>query len=366
MKSNIYQKIKQSPTNKLAFIDVDNTLTANPWDTNEKDLLDVKLTNQAIELLQKKGYCCILNTSRTEEMCMSSTQYGLSQQNFNFKRPPPQIGITPDGKQSYVKPENFYPNKLLNLPIIISSSGAKISVLQKEGGYKEDTNFYPDSFPDPYTWRKEIIIWLSKINLFVPFSYSPIDSETLFFEHKTDVFPPDYRVQLSFTSQNDMMLLSKHIKKMDGLYLTNDSEPDKHIFTAYITPKNGKIDAVDHIIHNLQKSETEIEIFIIGDSLPDLEVGIQTNPVSKMHITFLLVGGSKLTPYLLDKEKNIFAGINLTSIKKKLSPSKQTGFYTFTDLKTKHKRNIIIADEAFPQTVGPKSIVEFIKKNRYN
>jgi len=316
MSQSIYQYVRTIASQKLAFIDVDGTLTANPWDTNEKDLLDKDLTNQAIIRLQNKGFTCILNTSRTVEMCMSEALYFLSKKNFGFARPQPHMGIDNNQKHFYVKPEDCVPTKILDLPIIISASGARIDVLQKDGGYSQDHSFYPKDFPDLILWKKKISSFLSTLN--IPFLYSPIDSESNYTEGITDIFPAEYRIQLSFPTQ------------IDGLYLTDDSNPDKNIFLAYLTPKNGKIDAVNHVISNLGKENPEI--LIIGDSLPDLEVGLKIKVPPHAKITCLIVGGSRLhyTP------------------------------------KSDFQRKVIIGDMAFPQSIGPKSIVEFIKNNKYN
>jgi len=338
--SNIFQNIQQqSPANKLAFIDVDHTLTANPWETEEKDLLDSRLTNQAMALLKKAGYCCILNTSRTEEMCMSSKQYMLSKQYYHFKRPAPQIGMGRDGRRFYIKPEDFYPINFLDLPIIISSSGAKISVLQNEGGYREDTDFYPAHFPSLAVWREKTISILHSFNL--PFRLSPIESTHNYYQHVTDVFPPDYRIQLYFRSLHELIQFTQKIKSQkNNFFLTNDSDPEKQLYTLYITPKKGKYEVIEHIVNKINISE----ILIIGDSLPDLEAGLHTySPEIKK--TFLLVGGSRLTSYLIDAHKTSFAGINLNVIKKQLSS---------------FKNKYIIGDLAFPKAIGPRSIIEFL------
>ncbi len=328
MTQSIYQYVRSIASKKLAFIDVDGTLTANPGDTNEKDLLDKDLTNQAIADLQKKGFTCMLNTSRTAEMCMSEAQYVLSKKNFGFSRPQPHMGIDKNKKHFYVKPEDYFPKKILDLPIIISSSGACINVLQENGGYAADEGFYLNDFPDPRIWRKNITSYLSGLNIL--FSYGHIEKEVTYQENETEIFPADYRIQLIFTSYKNILLLSKSIKEKGNLYFTNDSNPKKNLFMGYITPKRGKVDAVNHVISSLQRPLAEI--LIIGDSPPDLEVGLKMRTPPGAKITCLIVGGSSLR----------------------------------NTIKINVKRKIIMGDIAFPQAIGPKSIVEFIKSNRYN
>ena len=328
MSQSIYQYARSIASNKLAFIDLDGTLTSHPWDTNEKDLLDKDLTNQAIDMLQSKEYVCILGTSRTAEMCMSETQYVLSKKNYGFSRPQPHMGLDDNNKHFYVKPESYVPQKILDLPIIISASGARIDLLQKDGGYVQDQSFYPPDFPGPAAWRGKVMSFLSTLS--IPFSYSPIDSEINYQNGITDIFPAEYRIQLSFPTQSELLRLSDEIKKIDDLYLTDDSNPDKNIFMAYLMPKNGKIDAVNHVMSNLQKENAEI--LIIGDSLPDLEVGLKMTVTPGGKITCFIVGGSRL----------------------RYAP------------KTNVNRKIIMGDSAFLQAIGPKSIVEFIKRSKYN
>ena len=125
------------------------------------------------------------------------------------------------------------------------------------------------------------------------------------------------------------MLLSKSIKEKGNLYFTNDSNPKKSIYGLYHA-KRGKVDAVNHVISSLQRPLAEI--LIIGDSPPDLEVGLKMRTPPGAKITCLIVGGSSLR----------------------------------NTIKINVKRKIIMGDIAFPQAIGPKSIVEFIKSNRYN
>jgi hydroxymethylpyrimidine pyrophosphatase-like HAD family hydrolase len=346
--------------NKIAFIDVDGTLNAHPWDTNEKKLLNKKLTNSTISLLKKKGYICVLATSRTEEMCMSSKNFSLSKRKFNFRRPLPHIGRKPDGTRFYIRPETFYPIKMLDPLIMITSSGAKILVLQKGGGYIEDKAFYESSFPSPLQWRKQIMNLLLKLQPKFQFSFSSIEEEKHYFKYKTDVYPPDYRIQIIFPSKTKLQTFSHHIKKNKGIFFVNDSNPLKNKFTGYVMPKNGKTDAINYVINKITEKQKKYKIIIIGDSFTDLQSATPIDNKKNLEITFLLVGGSRLTPFLLNKKNNDFAGTDISFIKNNLFPCKKKGFYVFVG-KNKEKRKIIIADEAFPETLGPESIIEFLK-----
>lgn len=348
MSQSIYQYIKTLPSEKIAYIDIDGTLTANPWDTAEKDLLDKDLTNQAIHALQKRGYLCILNTSRTAEMCMSEKQFHLSKRRYGFSRPEPHMGRENE-ERIYIKQEDFFPTGILDLPIIISSSGAQVSVLQNEGGYINDIDFYPEGFSTPSEWRSDIMILLSSFR--TPFTLGEIELEKSYTDGITDIFPADYRIQLIFSSCEELNRFSKEVHKQRGLHITNDSNPDKNMYSAYITPKNGKIDAIEYVLSNFDKPPNEI--LIMGDSLPDLEAGLHVNGPYGSYISFFLVGGSRLYPYLADKDKNTFAGVSL-SIAKNLISSPPVD------------RRIVLSDALFPGSVGPRSIVEFLGEKDYN
>lgn len=330
MNQSIYEYVKTFTSRKLVFIDVDHTLTANPWDTQEKDLLDRDLTNKAIEKLQEQNYFCIITTSRTPEMCMSEAQYELSKRKYDFIRPQPHMGIDNNGKRFYIKPEEFFPEKILDLPIIISSSGACIHVLQENGGYAIDRDFYPQDFPDPAIWRKNTTSYLSGLN--IPFLFGHIENADAYQKKEAEIFPADYRIQLIFTSYKNMLLLSGSIKEKNGLYFTDDSNPGKNIYMGYITPKNGKIDAIEHVIKNLEKSR--VEALIIGDSIPDLEAGLKVKTEENSRITFFLVGGSRLSSNPL--------------------PASTAS------------RKIVNGNILFPGAIGPRSIVEFLSKKDYN
>lgn len=349
MSQSIYQYVNTLAQNKTAFIDIDGTLTSNPWDTNEKDLLDKELTNQAIQELQKQGYLCILSTSRTAEMCMSEKQYQLSKKRLGFSRPEPHMGRGENNKRIYIKQEDFFPTGILNLPIIISSSGAQISVLQNGGGYINDVDFYPVDFPSPSVWRSDTLILLSSFT--TPFVLGEIELEKSYMNGETEIFPADYRIQLIFSSCEELSRFSKEIHKQRGLHITNDSNPDKNLYSAYVTPKNGKIEAIEYILSTFDKPPAEV--LIMGDSLPDLEAGLHVSGSYGSHISFFLVGGSRLYPYLVDKDKNTFAEVSLSTAKNIISSPPI-------------ERRIVLADALFPGSIGPRSIVEFLDKKRYN
>ena len=349
MSQTLYQYAQTLSKNRFAFIDIDGTLTVNPWETKEKDFLDPNLTNQAIKDLQDKGFMCILSTSRTAEMCMTEECYSLTKNLHGFHRPPPHMGRREDGSRFYRSPGEVFPLKMLDQPIIISESGTCISVLQNDGGYAIDRSFHGESFPSSSQWKKEVESFLSTLS--TPYSHASIDSEEAYMRGETDIFPADYRAQLSFPTQKDMQDLAKKVREKEGLCFTNDSNPDLGTFMGYVTPNRGKTDAVNHVLKNLQ--EQSAEVLIVGDSFPDLQAGLNVQAENGTRIAFFLVGGSRLFSYLSEAERVTFAGDDLTEFKKLI-------------LNPTELRKIELGDRLFPGSVGPRSIVEFLTQKSYN
>jgi len=346
----MHYRNSQLSFSKLAFVDIDNTLTGDGSGTgNPKSIMKVR------ELLKKNHYLYCPTTSRTEEMMMSQKSYQLSKKIYDFKRPEPKL--------------IFEPPAILDGEIIISSSGSKIFVKQTNNAYQEDICFYNKDFPDPQTWRNTITTQINSINgIKKVFKLSPIEYIEQYVDGTSNAYPPDYRIQLNFTSVNDKLFFIRKLYKIkqsskdisiNKLYLTDDSNPEKNKFSLYLTPKKGKIDAVNHVIKHLQTDLkiTILELLFVGDSWPDLQLGL-FGATKIANATFLLIGGSRLTKYLINPEKTEFAGEPLLEIKNNLIPSQQKGVYYYKG--KRYKRKIILGDIIDPGKIGPDSMIEFL------
>ena len=357
-------------SNKIVFCDIDFTLVANPWETTNKIFQDKKLINLVRKSFEKSGFVFITSTSRTEEMMMTPAAFQLSVEKYNFKRPYPRFYT-----------DNVIPTGILDPDIIISSSGAKISVKQKNKGYATDYAFYANDFPDPVSWRKIVFLYLQSFQSKITFKFAEIEFEKNFQKRLADIYPADYRIQLNFSAKEQLvMFLEKFMEKkslandpaISGLTLTIDSFPQQNKHVVYITPKKGKTDAMSRVTKSLsmqwQIPEKEMEILVVGDSYIDFEAGLSIDDSKYKQAVLFLVGGSRLFPYLTQKDENDFGGIDLSSIKTlmKRDLSQSKGIYQYNKPGTKGKVNIILADEAFPQSVGPKSIIEFFHSKLYN
>lgn len=357
------QNLLLNSMSKFAFIDIDNTLTGNGSGTgNHQSIMKVR------QLLKKNQYLYCPTTSRTEEMMMSKKTYEQSKKLFSFKRQLPKLFFV-QGLYFYKDPLLFEPPGILDGDIIISSSGSKILVKQNNNAYEEDICYFNTDFPEPKIWRETVTAQINNINSLRNIAnLSYIEDVNLYINGTNNVYPPDYRIQLFFTSiENKFFFISEllKIKKLSNnisistLHITDDSNPEKNKFSIYLTPKNGKIDAVNHAIKHLQTdlNITKPELLIVGDSWPDLEMGL-FSATNIINATFFLVGGSRLSNYIVNPQKTSFAGESLIKIKQNLIPSNDKGIYCYKG--NGYKRKVVIGDDVFPGKTGPESIIEFL------
>src|SRR5258708_2393989 len=152
--SNIYKyskaldilkkNLKEDKKLRLAFLDIDSTMTGNKETTN--------LVRRALTTL---GYVVIFVTSRTEEMLMTKRAY-QSSLSLGFSRPQPKLGKLKN-QRYYLPPEEVEPWGILDPEIIAGASGTKILVAQLLGGYKEDKNYAEHLYESPDKWKKEVL-----------------------------------------------------------------------------------------------------------------------------------------------------------------------------------------------------------------
>lgn len=358
-----YQKLRLSPVSKFAFIDIDNTLTGNGSSIGNPQLI-----MQVRKLLEKQNYLFCPTTSRTEEMMMSQETYEQSKKIFSFERPLPKLFFD-QGLYYYKDPLLVEPPGILDGDIIISSSGSKIFVNQTNNAYQEDICFYDKAFPDPQTWRNTVTTQINNSNNVKNIvKLSNIEDANRYSNGTNNVYPPDYRIQLFFTNiENKLFFISQLLKikkfskdaSINTLHITDDSNPNKNKISVYLTPKNGKVDAVNHVMEHLQAdlNITAPELLFIGDSWPDLEMGL-FSATDIPNVTFFLVGGSRLTDFITNPQDTSFAGEPLTKIKQDFIQTNDKGVYYYKG--NGYERKVVIGDIIFPGKVGPDSIIEFL------
>lgn len=355
---------------RIAFFDIDSTITG---DRNKMDQIRQKL--------EDNGYVVAFVTSRTEEMIMTKEEQKKSP---TLKRPTAQLGKDEQGKRVAVDPRDVEPKGLLDPDIIAGATGSRVLIKQKNGGYQVDNNFEVQMKAESKTWRKGVMSLLDYINKEKHLCQAiPIEYEENFAKKETDVFPPDFRIQVNFpdlsVKQEFMQRIQqfKLSKKLDllsqgleasavenilNIRITDDSKPSENRFSAYLTPTRGyKARAEEEIVKNVCQQmdikREDLELLIAGDSFPDLGMGLYGG--INTQATFILANGSRLTKPLLEKEIKEFSGVGLTEIKNRLNQI-SPGSYEFKPPLFK-PRKVVICDEAYPGMSNQDSILAFLQ-----
>lgn len=458
------RKVKDQPI-RIAFLDIDSTLTGNPAEA-------IKVR----ELLDRQGYTTVFITSRTEEMVMGKDEFTASHE---MQRPAPHLGVNPDGKRVTTFPDEIAEFAgLYNGDIIVGTTGSQIYIHQNgentnPGGYKQDKDYDHLQQRELSEWRqhtipivKEIIQGIDSNGTIV--SLSPIEDPSNFQKGITDVAPPETRIQVNFESSNGEKVIRStgsseggqnvakdvaktpfakmqefqkrfedlkdgpkayrdeqqiflaqmekefdavrkggnperyklvkleasdryrtfiqalkekyHVdsqlqKHLQNIRLTNDSNPEKGRFGLYITPNKGyKARSVEniiqHVIQEVNIPKDQVETLIVGDSFPDVNMGLYGGTGTKS--TFLLVGGSRLKPVFTDYAVHEFAGVKMDAIKKRLTPIAdeknhypKLGYYNFNAPLIDQlggNRTVILGEDAFPGTIGPQTLHAYLEQ----
>lgn len=352
---------------KIAFLDIDSTMTGNQ-----------KITDQTRTHLENLGYSVVFVTTRTEELVMSGKAYEKSVRQYGFQRPRPHLGFA-KGKRCYLDPSLLSPAGLLDPDIIAGSTGTQILIRQKNGGFCPLLSYEKSFGQKPQEWRKGVLSALSDLGILQKASLSPLDLPANYRLGVTDVFMPKYRIILTcenlkqkreVINQLTNAILDQNIsqsvkKQLANLQVIDDSHPKKGKYALYLTPKNAsKLKAVEWILsalcHSLKAERREFDLLIAGDSFPDLEMGLFGGRGAKT--TFLLVGGSRMTDAVFAKQTEPeFTGDVLEKARCELQ-AETTGFYKF-NLNLAFERQIIIADQAYRGKVGVESLFYFLESH---
>jgi hypothetical protein len=276
------------------------------------------------------------------------------------------MGTDEKGKRLYIPPEQAEPEGILDPDIVAGSSGTAIYVKQVNSGYIKDSSYHDSIKLSPAYWRQEVLKTIQSIPINV--EINDIEYAENYEKNVTDVYPPDYRVEVHLSNEKIKSSFVKQFmelssKKKLNLQLVDDSFPKMQKFSVYISPASlSKHQAVNWVINSLCSElailHASLNVFIFGDSFPDLKMGLQS--AAQSPTTFLLVGGSPLSKYLTDDSKT-FANENLQEIKRNVIPTKIKGFYQYT-IPHQQPKTMIIGDQAFPGTIGPETILAYLKQ----
>lgn len=391
--SRLKERQKEGLPLRIAFLDIDSTLTGNP-----------KEARKVRKLLEEKGYAVVFVTSRTEEMVMSKAEFQASE-DIKTQRSAPHLAWR-NGKRvvGYAdEVEGF--EGLYDGDVIAGTTGSEIYILEKSengkpGGYKQDKDYDRLQQRDLGQWRQ---LTLPKVEQIIQkidpdgkiASLASIEEAVKFKEGETDVAPPNTRIQVNFEAPTSekiirgtgsteggsnvtveasktpfamMQEFQRHFQELEDMQnvrLTDDSNPEKGRFAWYITPNKGyKARAAEYIIQQivaeLNVTRGEIETLMVGDSFPDVNMGLYGGTGTKA--TFLIVGGSRLKQVFTNPSINEFSGVKMGAIKRRLTPTpKQAGYYEFK-APILGSRTVIVGDKAFPRTIGPETLSAYLEK----
>lgn len=345
---------------RIAFLDVDATMTGPEEKTNEARLL-----------LEKLGFAIVYVTARTEEMLLSERQYKLSV-GLGFTRPHPRMHLK-DGKRHYRPPEDHEPSGIIDPDCVAGSSGTQIILRQTNGGFLEDKEYTGSFQEDSSTWREKVYRVLTHIaGEETLWRFDTVDNPENYYNRKSSVFPPYFRITLEFDSlkkEKYFLQKIKEIKKnkdsliytdLSNIRITDDSYPANNYFSLHLTPRNGsKALAVDRIISGvcsiLEVKRSDVTLLIAGDSFPDLEMGILGGKGA--NVTFLLSGGSRLTRAITTEDTQEFATEELIELKKHIAHLQKVHKLT-TEIIT--PRTVIIGDQQFEGVREVETILSYL------
>lgn len=366
--SDLIEKVRK--TKKIAFIDIDSTITGDP----EVQLL-------ARQKLEEAGFAVVFVTARTYEMQISDEE---RQKSPDLVRPPAQMAKDHEsGKLTTVDPQSLAGMKgLLDPDVIVDSTGAHIAIHQTEGGYQADQNYIEKMKMESAEWRNFSQRLIDVINAEKEVcKVKPFEKVGAYEAGETDVYLPDFRMQVEFldlekkqtfiAKLKELMLQSRETItsqydenfyiQLHHLRLTDDSKPASDQYSLYLMPKFGtKQRSVEEVVKVVTEESNipreELELLIAGDGFPDLAMGLYGGLNTKA--TFLVVGGSRLNSALTEPDINEFAGEGVKSIKNRMVAQGE-GVYSFKP-PLYQERQIVIGDQAFPNTKAPETIIAYL------
>lgn len=338
----IKKRKKANKALKIAFLDIDLTMTGSP-----------KTTNATRKILEIQGYAVAYVTSRTAEMLMTNKSYKLSKKH-GFSRPQPKLGRMKD-KYINLPIESIEPEGLLNPDVIAGTTGAHIMLKQTDGSFITDQSYINEHIMvNAQDWRKEMLEYISEFNKDgVKAFFELYEDPQNYINGLTNIHMPDYRIVLKFQSNQHKRNFRSYIHKIRtslntplNLRLIDDSNPEKEQHILALTPKNAsKTYAVDHIIDQIVLHTgvelSELNVLIAGDSFPDLEMGFKSANGTK--VTFLLVGGSRLSHALTCIDKHEAYDDLIGEVKQCMHALTNKGYYRHHDHTNRH---FIVCDEA--------------------
>ncbi len=373
----LLEKRREGNPLRIAFWDIDSTITHE----------DSKVTAKLMREASNKGFVVIFVTSRTEEMTMSDEARKKSKDMY---RPEPHMQKTADQRQIYVDPSGKEPEGTIDVFGVAGSTGSAIYMRQADGSFQKDSAHEKKMNVNKDSWRKSVLKLVDLINQDEKLcELIPIEYPDRYWSGETDVYPPDFRIQLKFRSaeaenkfRNKLLQIKLNGRMEDfsddewmvisNLRYTGDSKPSMENYSGYLAPAKGnKARAAetvfDGIFQEIYKVDVEIkksdfEVLFAGDSFPDLAMGLFG--ARGCRGKFVIVGGSRLTRLMIEEKIKTFVNEKIGAIKHRLGLTDKIGIYNFRQpLATgDSSREVIIGDVAYPGKFGPQTILEVLKQ----
>lgn len=384
----------------VGVFDIDGTLLrANPTPR------EIIAANCVRRFVSSRGAFTVA-TAQTAEMIMSSKAYAASVAR-GFKRRRPMLGRQEDGTRYYRAPETMPERHAFTDPDLIMSLGTGVHFPVADYAYLVDRVF--ENSLGGESWR-EAALRMERYATESEASYYPNEEDRLDFRDYlstiesienyeagvTDVMPLEYRLQFEFkdgTPQENLLKKERaksalrrtaegleYLSKLKGagiehteiirafgailgnFEIQDESSQDLSRCLFYGTPRlASKEHMVNRGLSRLAGDDEIDDLLIAGDMPPDLRAGCFSGKATRA--TFLLVGGSPLSPFLrpgVNDRSKLYAGESFEWLLSRLVATDRPGFGAFRTDDGSFRR-VIIGDMAYEGTKGPETIRAYLE-----
>lgn len=367
----------------VGVLDVDGTMMTDDMQNGRATPEALAAAHFVRDYLDDNGTFTVAS-AQTAEMLMSCAYHEESVRN-GFTRLRPLLGGKP-GKRTYVKPETIDCRVPFTDPKAIMSMGTGCHFLQPDGWYREHRAYKRRL---GINWRADALNFVRLVRNPLQEDYerylAPIESEENYRAGRTDVMPLEYRIQFVFKDRatkdrvkNEMQKALLGLRQIApkpreslveefgdihlNLRIVDESDESVGKLQFYLMPRYAsKEEMVDETLAILSRGEMIEDLLIAGDQYPDLRAGCYAGRA--LRATFLLVGGSPLSPYF-DRADSRFGlqhvGENLRFITDNLNPTGRPGF-EMLERAGVPMRMFVNGAVAYPGLTGPETIAAFLK-----
>jgi len=383
----------KSKLGHVGVLDVDGTMMTKKMErygASPEELEDAQFVRHYFD---ENGVFTVAS-AQTREMLKSNASFNTSVQKRGFSRPRPLLGGVP-GARFYVHPESIACRVPFTDAAAIMSMGTGCSFRQTDGSYTENLSYTKRLGKN---WRKNafsLLELLAEGGLKDFEDYlADIESEQNYIDGKTDVAPLEYRIQFEFENEETKNVVKNKIQAgvlglrelariksittahlssimkdfgdiLFNLRIVDESNPLLKRYQFYLMPRYAaKEEMIDETLALLSKGEMIENLLIAGDMPPDLRAGCYAGRA--LQATFLLVGGSPVSPYINRECPEFgqpYAGESLRFITEALTKTDRDGFEILSRAGVPF-RMIVNGDVAYPGLVGPRTIAAFLKDEK--